>query len=112
MRAMLMRSLGEPDQLELVELPDPTPAAGQVAIAVQAIGCNFADILICRGRYQLKPELPFSPGSEVAGTVFAVGSGVTDLQVGQLVAAQMGFGGYATRVVADARRVQPIPSGV
>jgi NADPH2:quinone reductase len=109
---MQMSALGEPDALELRELPDPTPGPGQVGIDVQAIGCNFADILICRGRYQLKPELPFSPGSEVAGTVFAVGAGVSDLRVGQRVAAQMGFGGYATRVVADARRVQPIPEGV
>jgi NADPH2:quinone reductase len=112
MQAMQMSALGEPDALELRTLPDPTPGPGQVGIEVEAIGCNFADILICRGRYQLKPELPFSPGSEVAGTVFAVGAGVADLKVGQRVAAQMGFGGYATRVVADARRVQPIAEGV
>jgi NADPH:quinone reductase len=112
MHAMQMSALGEPDALQLRDLPDPTPGPGQVGIDVQAIGCNFADILICRGRYQLKPDLPFSPGSEVAGSVFAIGVGVSDLRVGQRVAAQMGFGGYATRVIADARRVQPIPEGV
>lgn len=112
MHAMVMSALGEPETLELRELPDPTPGAGQVGIDVHAIGCNFADILVCRGKYQLKPELPFSPGSEVAGVVTALGQGVTNLRIGQPVAAQVGFGGYATRIVADARRVQPIPEGM
>lgn len=112
MHAMQMTALGEPEALELRTLSDPTPGPGQVAIDVQAIGCNFADTLICRGKYQLKPELPFSPGSEVAGVVAALGSEVTDLEVGQLVSAQLGYGGYATRVVADARRVQRIPAGM
>jgi NADPH2:quinone reductase len=112
MRAMLMRSLGEPSQLELVELPDPTPASGQVSIAVEAIGCNFADILICRGAYQFKPELPFSPGSEVAGRVLAVGAGVTALAAGQPVVARVGHGGYATHVVVEARRVHALPEAM
>jgi NADPH2:quinone reductase len=83
-----------------------------VAIKVEAIGCNFADILICRGKYQLKPELPFSPGSEVAGSITALGADVRGLRVGQLVAAQLGYGAYATTVLADPRRVQPIPEGM
>lgn len=112
MNAMQMAALGEPEALEFRDLPDPSPGPGQVGIEVQAIGCNFADILICRGRYQLKPELPFSPGSEVAGSVNALGAGVTEFRIGQPVAAQLGFGGYASRVVADARRVQPIPDGM
>jgi NADPH2:quinone reductase len=112
MQAMIMSALGEPEALELRTLPDRDPAPGQIAIDVQAIGCNFADVLICRGRYQLKPELPFAPGSEVAGTVRAVGADVEGLAVGQLVSAQVGFGGYASRVIADARRVQRIPAGM
>ncbi|HET6334935.1 MAG TPA: NADPH:quinone oxidoreductase family protein [Polyangiales bacterium] len=112
MQAMQMAALGEPESLELKDLPDPTPGPGQVGIDVQAIGCNFADILICRGKYQLKPELPFSPGSEVSGVINALGTDVTNLHVGQLVAAQLGFGAYATRVVADARRVQPVPAAM
>jgi NADPH2:quinone reductase len=112
MRAMVMRALGEPDRLELVELPDPQPGPDQISIDVEAIGCNFADVLICRGAYQLKPELPFSPGSEVAGRVRALGSNVRGLSVGQRVAAQLGLGGYATIAVADARRVQPLPDGM
>jgi NADPH2:quinone reductase len=109
MRAMLMRSLGEPSQLELVERPDPVPAAGQVTIGIEAIGCNFADILVCRGTYQVKPELPFSPGSEIAGRVLAIGAGVNGLSPGQPVVARVGHGGYATHAVVDARRVQVIP---
>jgi NADPH2:quinone reductase len=112
MQAMIMRALGEPEQLELASLPDPTPGKGEVAIDVRAIGCNFADILICRGKYQLKPELPFSPGSEVAGHVRALGEDVTHLRVGQAVTAQLGYGAYASVVTADVRRVQTLPDGV
>lgn len=112
MRAMMMSALGEPEALELKTLPDREPAAGEVAIDVSAIGCNFADTLICRGKYQLKPELPFAPGSEVAGRVVALGAGVTGFRVGQTVSAQLGHGGYASRVVADARRVQSVPDGM
>ncbi|MET0390825.1 MAG: NADPH:quinone oxidoreductase family protein [Polyangiales bacterium] len=112
MRAMLIRQLGEPSGLELTTLDDPTPAPGEVSIDVQAIGCNFADVLICQGKYQLSPALPFSPGSEVSGHIRALGAGVSDLKVGDAVAAQMGFGGYASVVCADVRRVQRIPDGV
>jgi NADPH:quinone reductase len=112
MQSMIMSALGEPEALELQTLPDRDPGPGQVAIDVQAIGCNFADILICRGRYQLRPELPFAPGSEVAGTVRALGAGVEGLALGQPVSAQLGYGGYASRVIADARRVQRIPQGM
>jgi NADPH2:quinone reductase len=109
---MIMRALGEPEQLELAELPDPEVGPGQVGIEVQACGCNFADLLLCRGKYQLRPALPFSPGSEVAGRVYALGAAVSGLTIGQNVAAQLGYGGYATRVAADVRRVQAMPEGM
>jgi len=112
MRAMIMRTLGEPEQLELAELPDPAPGPGQVAIDVEAIGCNYADILICRGKYQVKPELPFSPGSEVAGTVRALGADVTGLPLGTRVLAQLTHGAYASIAIADARRVHRVPEGM
>jgi NADPH:quinone reductase len=112
MRAMVMRTLGEPDQLELLEQPDPEPGPGQVSIAVEAIGCNFADMLICRGKYQIKPQLPFTPGAEVAGRIARLGAGVTGLVPGQPVTAQLGFGGYASMAVAEAARVQPIAEGM
>jgi NADPH2:quinone reductase len=109
---MVMHALGEPADLQWVELPDPEPGPGQVAVDVEAAACNFADTLICRGKYQIKPELPFSPGSEVAGRVRALGAGVDGLRVGQRVMAQMGYGGYRTVAVADARRVHPLPDAM
>jgi len=112
MRAMLMRNLGEPSELQLATLDDPQPGEGQISIDVHAIGCNFADVLLCRGKYQLSPQLPFSPGSEVAGRVRAVGPGVRGFEPGQPVAAQLGYGGYATVVCADIRRVQSVPEGI
>jgi NADPH2:quinone reductase len=112
MQALVMHTLGEPEELQLISKADPQPGPGEVGIDVAAIGCNFADILICRGKYQLKPALPFSPGSEVAGRVRALGAGVTGLRVGQGVAAQLPFGGYASQVIADERRVQVVPEGM
>jgi NADPH2:quinone reductase len=109
---MVMRALGEPDGLELAELPDPLPGPGQISVDVEAIGCNFADVLLCRGSYQLRPALPFSPGSEVAGRVRALGPDVRGLSIGQRVAAQLGYGGYASIALADARRVQPLPEAM
>jgi NADPH2:quinone reductase len=109
---MLMRELGDPSLLTPVTLADPEPAAGEISIDVEAIGCNFADTLICQGKYQLKPSLPFSPGSEVAGRVRAIGAGVSGFVAGQPVAAQLGFGGYASVVTADVRRVQHVPENV
>lgn len=112
MRAMQMRELGEPDRLEAVTVDDLQPGPGQIAIDVRAIGCNFADVLICQGKYQVRPELPFSPGSEVAGHVRALGVGVSGFAVGEPVAAQMSFGAYASVACADAQRVQRVPDGV
>lgn len=107
-----MRSLGDPSQLEVATLPDPKPGTNEIAIAVEVIGCNFADVLICQGKYQVKPQLPFSPGSEVAGHVAELGPGVSGFKVGQRVAAQLSYGGYASLVCADVRRVQPVPDAV
>jgi NADPH2:quinone reductase len=109
---MVMRALGDPARLEAATLPDPEPGTNEIAIAVEVIGCNWADVLICQGKYQVKPELPFSPGSEVAGSVVALGPGVTGFKVGQRVAAQLSYGGYASLVIADVRRVQSVPDGV
>lgn len=107
-----MRALGEPQRLQAQSLPEPKPGPGEVSIAVEAAGCNFADVLICQGKYQVKPTLPFAPGSEVAGHVISVGPGVSGFHPGQRVAAQLSYGGYASVACADARRVQPVPDGV
>ena len=76
MKAMLSKRVGGPETLELEELPDPRPGAGEVVIAVKACGVNYPDSLIIEDRYQFKPQRPFAPGGEVAGMVDAVGEGV------------------------------------
>lgn len=108
-RAVLCRAWGEPDGLRLEEVARPTPGAGDVLIAVEAAGVNFADILMVAGQYQEKPAFPFSPGLEAAGTVAALGEGVSGLRVGQRVMVLVDRGAYAEAVVAKAADVFPIP---
>src|SRR5437660_4197328 len=95
--------------MQYAEAADPTPGLDQVLIDVKAIGCNFPDILIVQGKYQMKPPLPFSPGHEVAGIVLAVGAGVTRVRQGQRVFAMIELGAYAERAVADNTHVFAIP---
>ena len=93
------------------EMPTPVPAAGEVLIEIKAASLNFPDILIVQNKYQMKPALPFVPGSEYAGTVAAVGAGVTHLKVGQSVACLSGTGGFGTHTLAPAERCMPLPPG-
>lgn len=99
------------DALTWKELPTPTPKAGEVLIEIKAASLNFPDILIVQNKYQMKPPLPFVPGSEYAGTVLAVGEGVKHLQVGQAVACLSGTGGFATHTIAPAALCMPLPQG-
>jgi len=94
------RSRGWATVLEFGELPDPVPGAGQVLVRVHAVACNFPDILVCQGRYQEKPELPFTPGMEIAGEVVTVGEGAR-AAVGDRVLGTppIGRGGYAELAV-------------
>jgi NADPH2:quinone reductase len=96
-------------QLQIEDLPIPDPAAGQVRIAIHCAGVSFATGLVTEGRYQRKPPLPFTPGTEIAGVVSAVGSGVSDLAVGDRVCAGIDWGGHAEAVVTDATTVYRIP---
>ncbi len=112
MKAALCKSLGGPDALVIEEMALPEPGPGEVLIAVKAAALNFFDTLITRGRYQAKPELPFSPSAEVAGVVTAIGAGVAGVKVGDRVAAYLGWGGAREVVVAKAEAVIPIPEGV
>jgi NADPH:quinone reductase len=112
MRAMTATEWCEPRDLRLMELPDPEPRPDQVAIDVRAIGCNFFDILIVQGKYQVRPPLPFAPGGEVAGTVRAVGSEVRHLKPGDRVFAMIGWGGYASVAVAPANSVVKMPQSM
>jgi NADPH2:quinone reductase len=93
------------------ELPTPDPKAGEVRIAIRAASLNFPDILIVQNKYQMKPPLPFVPGSEYAGVIEAVGEGVIHLKPGDAVAAFSGTGGFATHACANAAVVMPLPPG-
>jgi len=83
------------DALTWKELPTPQPGAGEVLLEIQAASLNFPDLLIVQNKYQMKPALPFVPGSEYAGVVRALGEGVKHLQIGQTVACLSGTGGSA-----------------
>jgi NADPH2:quinone reductase len=112
MKAIQCVEWGAPDRLRLAELPLPQPAPGEVRIRVAAAGVNFPDALIVQRKYQLQPPLPFVPGTEVAGTVDAVGEGVGRLQPGDRVVAFVGLGGFAEFVCAPQSLVAPLPPGV
>jgi len=111
MHAWLCENPTGVEALQWKELPTPAPQAGQVRVAIRAASLNFPDLLIVQNKYQMKPPLPFVPGSEYAGTVDAVGPGVTHLKVGDAVAAFGGTGGFATHAVVDAALVMPLPAG-
>jgi NADPH2:quinone reductase len=93
------------------EMPTPEPGAGEVLVEIQAASLNFPDLLIVQNKYQMKPALPFVPGSEYAGVVRAVGEGVTHLQTGQTVACMAGTGGFGTHAVVKAALCMPLPAG-
>lgn len=112
MRAVLCKQFGPVEDLVVEEVPDPTPGPGQVVVDVAGCGVNFPDVLIVQDKYQFKPELPFSPGGEIAGTVSAVGEGVDGLQVGDAVLATLGWGGMAEQVAVAADSAIPVPPGV
>jgi NADPH:quinone reductase len=108
-RAVVCRELGPPSLLAVEERPDPIPVAGQVVVEVEAAGVNFVDGLFIAGRYQIKPPLPFIPGSEVAGRIAVLGDEVSGLSVGQRVMASTGLGGYASHVVVPASSLAALP---
>ncbi|MBF6592845.1 MAG: NADPH:quinone oxidoreductase family protein [Thermaceae bacterium] len=112
MKAIQVIRTGGPEVLELTELPTPTPGPGQVLLKVGAVGLNFADILNVAGEYLTRPKLPMIPGMEFAGTIEALGEGVSGLQKGQLVAALAGTGGFAEYAAVSARAVLPVPQNL
>ena len=112
MRAVMCKGFGPPESLVVETLPDPTPGKGEVVVDVSFIGLNFFDTLIIQNKYQLKPSLPFSPASEFAGRVSAVGEGVAGLKVGDRVCGSLGYGAARTKIVARADQVYAIPDGL
>lgn len=107
--------LGPVERLRVVERESPPLGPGTLRIAVAACGVNFVDGLLVEGRYQIKPPVPFVPGSEVVGRVSELGQDVDasfGIAVGDRVFANVGLGGYASEVVASARQVIPMPPGL
>jgi NADPH:quinone reductase len=112
MRAVLCKAYGPPESLVVEDLPPLEPGSGEVVVSVKAASVNFPDVLIIQNKYQMKPPLPFSPGSEVAGVVKSVGAGVTHVKPGDRVMAIIGYGAFAEEIKAEAARVIPLPAGM
>lgn len=114
MKALLCKRYGPPDSLVLEDVPRPEPGAGQVLIRVRACGVNFPDLLLIENKYQERPELPFSPGAEVAGDVAGVGPGAakSGVREGDRVIAMIGARGFQEETLAEAARCVPLPDSM
>src|SRR5260221_10078353 len=109
MKAILCKQFGPPESLVVEDLPSPRAGRGEVVISVKAASVNFPDVLIIQNKYQFKPPLPFSPGSELAGVVKEVGEGVANVRVGDRVMAFTTYGAFAEEVKTEAIRLVPLP---
>ncbi len=112
MKAVLCKTYGPPDSLVVEDIPSPVAGPGEVVVSVKTASVNFPDVLIIQNKYQVKPPLPFSPGSELAGVVKSVGDGVTRWKPGDPVMAITGYGAFAEDVKVDVNRLLPIPTGM
>jgi NADPH2:quinone reductase len=110
--ALLCRKLGSLDDLEVVDVAPPTAAHGEVLVDVLACGLNFPDVLVVQGKYQNRPELPFTPGSEFSAVVVDAGPGVTEFARGDLVCGNVSLGALQERVAVPASELVKIPEGV
>lgn len=111
MRALLSTAPGGPETLELTGSPDPVPATGQVLVAVKACAINYPDVLIIEDKYQFKPPRPFAPGSEIAGVIDSVGTGVTEWKPGDRVIAMTGSGGLVEKIALPTASLYRLPEG-
>lgn len=112
MRAVLCKEWGPPEALVVEHIAEPEPGPGEVVVRVTAAALNFMDTLIIARKYQIRPELPFSPAAEIAGVVESLGEGVQGPAPGTRVVAYLGHGGARERVAVAADRVTPIPENV
>jgi NADPH:quinone reductase len=110
MQAIRVHETGGPEVMRLDDVPVPAPAAGQAVVRIEAIGVNFIDVYYRTGQYAV--DRPFTPGSEAAGVVTAVGAGVTDVRTGDRVAYANIMGAYAEQAAVPADRLVPVPDGV
>lgn len=110
MRALVCHEITDDlSGVEVRDVPVPTPGPGEVLIKVEASSINFPDILLCQGKYQLKLDPPFTPGMDMAGTVHALGEGVTGFKIGDAVCGGARFGGFAEYAVLSADGLHPKP---
>ncbi len=112
MKAMICKTLGGPADLTLEDIAEPFAEPGHVVVRVKAVGLNFADTLITRGKYQFKPDLPFSPGAEISGIVETIGSGVTGWRPGDRVMAYVNWGGAREKLSLAATALVSVPDGI
>src|ERR1700722_8910374 len=111
MKALCSIATGGPSTLQLVNVPDPVPGRGEIAVAVAACAINYPDVLVIEDKYQFKPKRPFAPGSEIAGTVHALGEEVEGFAVGDRVIAMLaGSGGLADKAIATADNAFYLPN--
>ena len=111
MKAIVCEDYGPIENLAYKDVDEPAPTGREVVIEAEAVGVNYPDGLLVQGLYQAKPDLPFVPGMESAGTVVAVGPDVTRLKVGDRVVASMQFGAFAEKVAVDEAAAMPLPDG-
>ncbi|GGY75485.1 NADPH:quinone oxidoreductase family protein [Marinobacter zhanjiangensis] len=112
MRAILCKEYGPAEKLVIEDIECPEPTGGQVKVRVKAAGLNFPDTLIIEGKYQIKPEMPFSPGGEMAGEVIAVGDKVSRFKVGDRVIGMTGYGAFSEEMLVDENRLLPLAEGM
>jgi NADPH2:quinone reductase len=112
MRSLQCLAYSMPPVLEFVDRPVPSPGPGQLAVRVEAVGLGFVDALLCAGRYQVKPPLPYTPGSEVAGTIVGVGDGVSGFSAGERVAGLAAGGGLAEVAIIDTALAVPLSDAI
>ena len=112
MKAIICDHWGEPSSLQLRDMPSPSPGPKQVLVRVHVAAVNFPDALIVAGKYQFRPEFPFSPGGEMSGEIIAIGAEVKHLSVGDKVVGLASHGAYAQEAVVDATHIVPLPSTI
>ncbi len=112
MKAIVCKAYGPPESLTYEDVAEPVAGANEVVVSVEAASLNFPDLLVIQNKYQFKPQLPFSPGCEMAGVVKTLGAGVSNVKVGDRVMAFCDHGAFAEEVKVQAPRLVPVPEGM